>query len=152
MKKGIDYIGVGAGAIIFNDHEELFLAKRGGEARNERYRWEFPGGGVEFGETLADALRREILEEYGFSIDVVRLLDVVDHILPEEKQHWVSPTFLCRYAGGTPSIREPHKCEEIGWFRLESIPANDLTSASRKSLESLKRYLSSSHSLRPIAP
>lgn len=152
MKKGIDYIGVGAGAIIFNDKEEFFLAKRGGEARNERHRWEFPGGSVEFGETLADALLREILEEYGFTIDVVRLLDVVDHILPGENQHWVSPTFLCRYTGGTPSIREPRKCEEIGWFRLDSIPENDLTSASRKSLESLKRYLFSSRSLRSDAP
>lgn len=152
MKKGIDYIGVGAGAVIFNDHDEFFLAKRGREARNERHRWEFPGGSVEFGETLADALRREIFEEYGFSIDIVLLLDVVDHILPEEHQHWVSPTFLCRYAGGTPSIREPRKCEEIGWFRLENIPSNDLTSASRKSLESLKRYLSPSRSLRSVAP
>ncbi|MHB8845194.1 MAG: NUDIX domain-containing protein [Nitrospirota bacterium] len=152
MKKGIDYIGVGAGAIIFNDNEELFLAKRGREARNEKLRWEFPGGSVEFGETLADALRREILEEYGFSIDVVRLLDVVDHILPEEKQHWVSPTFLCRYKNGTPSIREPHKCDDIGWFRLDAIPSKDLTLASRKSLESLERYLSCSRSSRSIAP
>ena len=146
MKKGVDYIGIGAGAIIFNRNDELFLAKRGNEAGNEKHRWEFPGGSVEFGETLSDALRREILEEYGFTIDVVRLLDVVDHILPEEKQHWVSPTFLCTYKSGTPSIREPHKCEDIGWFRLVSIPEKDLTSASRKSLESLKRYLSASPS------
>jgi mutator protein MutT len=150
MIKGIDYIGVGAGAIIFNNNDELFLAKRGNEARNEKHRWEFPGGSVEFGETLADTLRREIFEEYGFIIEVVRLLDVVDHILPEEKQHWVSPTFLCQYKNGIPSIREPHKCEAIGWFRLDSIPVEDLASASRMSLESLKRYLSTSISSRAV--
>ena len=144
MKKGIDYIGVGVGAIIFNNNDEIFLARRGKEARNEKDRWEFPGGGVEFGETLRDALRREIYEEYGFIIEVGPLLDVVDHILPEEKQHWVSPTFLCQYKHGTPSIREPLKCEAIGWFRLDNIPEKDLTSASRKSLKSLKKYLSSS--------
>jgi len=44
MKKGIDYIGVGAGAIIFNKDGALFLAKRGKEARNEKHKWEFPGG------------------------------------------------------------------------------------------------------------
>lgn len=142
MKKGVDFIGVGAGAVIFNAQNEIFLAKRGNEARNEKYRWEFPGGGVEFGETLSDALRREIFEEYGFVIDVIRLLDVVDHILPDEKQHWVSPTFLCRYRSGTPSIREPHKCEQIGWFRLDAISDMGLSSASRKSLESLEHYLS----------
>jgi len=142
MKKGIDYIGVGAGAIIFNKDGTLFLAKRGKEARNEKHKWEFPGGSVEFGETLANALVREVREEYGFVIEVVQLLDVVDHILPEEKQHWVSPTYLCRYKNGKPRILEPHKCEEIGWFGLDDIPTKELTSASRKSLGSLKKYLS----------
>lgn len=140
MKKGIDYIGVGA--IIFNKNGSLFLAKRGKEARNEKYKWEFPGGGVEFGETLEKALVREVREEYGFLIEVVQLLDVVDHILAEEKQHWVSPTYLCRYRNGKPRIMEPHKCEEIGWFSLDSIPEKELTMASRKSLGSLKKYLS----------
>jgi len=141
MKKGIDYIGVGVGAIIFNKEGAVFLAKRGAEARNERHKWEFPGGSVEFGETLENALVREIREEYGFVIDVLQLLDVVNHILPEEKQHWVSPSYLCRYKNGKPRIQEPHKCEEIGWFTLGSIPVKELTSASRKSLHSLERYL-----------
>ncbi len=139
MKKGIDYVGVGAGAVILNAEGKIFLAKRGRDARNERYKWEFPGGGVEFGEKIADALVREIREEYDFEISVDSLLDVVDHIIPDEKQHWVSPTYLCRYKAGTPRIREPHKCEEIGWFELDRIPVQDLTSASKKSFESLKK-------------
>ena len=65
MKKGIDYIGVGSGAIIFNRVGKVFLAKRGREARNESGKWEFSGGGVEFGERLEDALVREVREEYG---------------------------------------------------------------------------------------
>lgn len=142
MKKGIDYIGVGAGAIIFNKDGKLFLAKRGAETRNEKHRWEFPGGSVEFGETLENALVREIREEYGFVIEVVQLLDVVNHILPEEKQHWVSPTYICRYKNGKPCIKEPHKCEEIGWFNLGAIPAKELSKASQKSLQSLRKYLS----------
>jgi mutator protein MutT len=146
MQKGVDHIGVGAGAVIFNEAGEVFLAKRGSQARNEKHRWEFPGGSVEFGETLAQALRREINEEYGFQIDVVRLLDVVDHILPEEGQHWISPTYLCRYRSGTPIIREPHKCESIGWFAIDKIPEAGLSSASQKSLSSLKRYLSEGRS------
>ena len=141
MRKGVDYIGVGAGAIIFNDSGEIFLAKRGHDARNEKHRWEFPGGSVEFGETLEQALKREINEEYGFHIEVVQLLDVVDHILPDEKQHWVSPTYLCRHKSGTPFIREPRKCEAIGWFGLDSIPVAQLSKASSISLQSLKRHL-----------
>lgn len=141
MRRGVDYIGVGVGAIIFDAESRVFLAKRGPLARNERNRWEFPGGGVELGETLVHALGREIAEEYGCEIEVLELLDVVDHIIPDEGQHWVSPLFICRVKSGTPHIREPHKCEEIGWFSLAEIPEATLTIASRKGLESLKKKL-----------
>ena len=141
MRSGIDFIGVGAGAVIFNRDGSVFLALRGSEARNERFRWEFPGGCVEFGETLEHALKREIREEYGFSIEIIHLLDVVNHILPREKQHWVSPTYLCRFKSGRPAIREPRKCKKIGWFPIDRIPRSRLTSASRKSLASLLRFL-----------
>jgi mutator protein MutT len=82
MKKGVDYIGVGAGAIIQDGQGRLFLARRADGARNEHGRWEFPGGAVEFGETLEHALKREIYEEFGIEIQVCRLIDVIDHILP----------------------------------------------------------------------
>jgi 8-oxo-dGTP diphosphatase len=139
MKKGIDYIGVGVGAIIFNADGSVFLAKRGAEARNESGKWEFPGGSVEFNETLEHAIIREVQEEFGFAIEVQELLDVVDHIILLEKQHWVSPSFVCRVKNGTPTIQEPHKCDAIGWFSIDLIPENELTIASRKSLESLKK-------------
>lgn len=139
MKKGVDYIGVGAGAVIVNGEDRIFLARRGRESRNERQKWEFPGGCVEFGERLEEALAREIREEYDFLIEVECLIDVVNHLIPEEKQHWVSPTFLCRYKSGTPRIMEPHKCEEIGWFLINEIPEQKLTIASKKSLDSFKK-------------
>lgn len=123
MRRGTDYIGVGVGALIVNEKGEVFLSLRGPEAKNERGLWEFPGGAVEFGETLAAALQREMREEYGIEIAVGELLDVVDHILPEEHQHWVSPTFLCTITSGTPVIRETGKCAAIGWFALEVVPA-----------------------------
>ena len=124
MKRGTDYIGVGVGAVILNNEGKLFLSQRGPLSKNERGLWEFPGGSVEFGETLADALKREMLEEYGIQIEVGELLDVVDHILLDEKQHWVSPTYICRIVQGTPAILEPGKCSQIGWFRLDEVPPN----------------------------
>ncbi len=133
MKRGIDYIGVGVGAIIVNTSGELFLAQRGPLAKNERGLWEFPGGSVEFGEKLSEALVREIKEEYGMEIEVGNLLDVVDHILPAEGQHWVSPTFICTPISGTPTILEPGKCTGIGWFSPDKVP-QELTSISRHNL------------------
>lgn len=123
MKRGTDYIGVGVGALIVDAEGRIFLSQRGPLAKNERGLWEIPGGSVEFGETLAEAVRREMQEEYGVEIQVGELLDVADHILPGEGQHWVSPTFICHILAGEPRILEPGKCSAIGWFRLQEIPA-----------------------------
>jgi 8-oxo-dGTP diphosphatase len=133
-RRGIDHIGVGVGALIVDPQGRLFLSRRGPQAKNERGLWEFPGGSVEFGETLADALKREMLEEYGIHIAVGELLDIVDHILPAEGQHWVSPAYLCTILSGEPSIREPQKCAEIGWFLPAQIPAA-LTQITRQNLD-----------------
>ena len=136
MRIGFDVIGVGVGALIVGEDEKVFLAQRGPVAKNERGHWEFPGGVVEFGETMATALRREMLEEFGIEIEVGDLLDVVDHILPEEKQHWISPTFICKILSGSPAIRELEKCAAIGWFALDEMPAG----LTRITSENLKNY------------
>jgi ADP-ribose pyrophosphatase YjhB (NUDIX family) len=122
MIPGRDYIGVGVGAMVFDREGRVFLAKRGPRASNERGYWEFPGGKVSFGEKLIDAVRREFLEEYEMEIEVVELLSVDDHILVEEKQYWISPTYLARHLRGVPRIVEPEKCSAIGWFSLSALP------------------------------
>lgn len=119
---GRDYIGVGVGAMVFNEDGRVFLSRRGPEARNERGCWEFPGGGVQFGEKLSDAIVREFYEEYAMHIEVIKLLGVPDHIIDDEQQHWVSPTFIARHIAGTPRIVEVDKCTGIGWFSLMRLP------------------------------
>lgn len=137
MIAGHDYIGVGVGAMVFNQEGLVFLSQRGPQAKNERGYWEFPGGTVEYGETLAAAIRREFREEYAMEIEIIELLTVTDHILPEERQHWISPTFIARYAGGVPQIVEPAKCTAIGWFALAALPKP----LSAVSVEDMRHYL-----------
>lgn len=144
-RRGIDYIGVGVGAVIVDERGRLFLARRGPQAKNERGLWEFPGGSVEFGERLVAALIREIEEEYAVEITVGELLDIVDHILPAEGQHWVSPSFICRIISGEPQICEPDKCSEIGWFDPDQVP-HDLTQITRANLEHYRRRLAAGRS------
>lgn len=123
MKQGVDYIGVAAGAMILDDQGRLFLSKRSQQAKNERGRWETPGGSVNFGETLEAAVRREIMEEYGAEIDIIEQWPAEDHIIPAEKQHWVATTFLAKFKPGQePKIMEPDKCDEIGWFAVGKLP------------------------------
>lgn len=141
FRKGIDYIGVGSGAMIFNNIDQVFLAQRGPKARNEQGKWDFPGGSVEFGEKCEDAVIREIKEEYGFKIEIIELLEVVNHILPAEKQHWVSPTFIAKYKSGQPKILEPTKCSQIKWINLKEINPKTLTIASQSDLKTyIKKY------------
>jgi len=144
MKKGVDYIGVGVGAILVDSSGKVFLSKRGPLSRNEQGLWEFPGGSVEFGEKLADALKREMHEEFGIEIEVGELLDVVDHILPDEGQHWVSPTFICKIINSTPQIREPGKSSQIGWFDPEKVP-EELTLITRQNLSHYRQKYDRTH-------
>ncbi|PCI24834.1 DNA mismatch repair protein MutT [Candidatus Peregrinibacteria bacterium] len=137
MKKGIDFIGVGVGAMVFNDQGLVFMAKRGKNVRNEAGRWEFPGGAVSFGETLEEAIKREFKEECGVEICIKEMLCVTDHILPEVGQHWVSPTFIASLVSGVPTIKEPEKCSEIGWFSLDNLPSPLMT----VSENSVKKYM-----------
>ncbi len=124
MKPGVDYIGVSVGALILNKKGEIFLTKRGLQATNERGMWEIPGGKVRFGETLQDAVKREMKEEYGVDLILAYQFPAQDHLIPRERQHWVPTCFVARVrVGQAPVIREPEKCTEIGWFSLEHLPS-----------------------------
>ncbi|PLS84587.1 MAG: ADP-ribose pyrophosphatase [Actinobacteria bacterium] len=110
----------GVGAIVV-DGGRVLLLRRNKEP--EAGLWGIQGGAVEFGETVEAAARRELEEELGVGCEIVGLLGVTDHILPEEGAHWVSPVFLAKIGpGGTPRNAEPEKHSEIGWFDLDGLP------------------------------
>lgn len=124
MKPGIDYIGVAVGIFIINDEGKVFLTKRSKNATNERGTWEIPGGKVDFGETLQDAAKREAKEEYDIDIQLIKQFPAQNHLIPEEKQHWVPTSFLCKIISDKePKIMEPDKCDAIGWFSFGALPS-----------------------------
>ena len=124
MKPGKDFIGVGVGALIFNGNNEFLMLLRSENCKNEAGKWMIPGGAVDFNEKLEDTVKREIKEELGIDIEVIKLIAAVNHILPEEGQHWVAPTFKCKIVSGEPKILEPHKHAEMKWFSLDNLPEN----------------------------
>lgn len=69
---------VGVAAVIWNAKRELLLIRRTKSPRCGE--WSLPGGKVEFGESLAAAVKREIREETGLEIEIVGLIDVVETI------------------------------------------------------------------------
>lgn len=142
LKKGKDYIGIGVGAVILNKEGKLFMAKRGKKARNEPGTWEFPGGSMEFGETMAQTVKREIKEEFGITIKPLKPLLPVNHIIPKEKQHWVAIPYISKLESGVPKILEHEKCAEIGWFSIREIDKLKLSIAAKIAYKDIKEKYS----------
>ena len=136
LRPGKDYIGVGVGAVVLRDGRLLLLLRR---KAPEAGCWSIPGGKVEFGETCAHAVLRELSEETGLRGRIVALLGVMDHIVEEEHTHFVSPAFLVE-AEGEAGNREEGSHKELGWFDPEELPEN-LTLTTKKALEGYRRYL-----------
>ena len=92
---------VGVGAIILDDGQ-VVLVRRGHEpALGE---WSLPGGMVELGETIEQAIIREVQEEVGLTVEVANLVAVLDWILLNASGsvqfHYVLMDFLCRTVAG----------------------------------------------------
>ena len=135
MKPGKDFIGVGVGAFIVNGKNEFLMLLRAKDSKVEPGTWMIPGGKVDFDETMEDTVKREIKEEIGVVLEVVEPIKTNDHILPD--QHWVTTTFLCKIKSGEPKILEPHKHDDIKWFKMDEMPEN-LSVASTNSLKAYK--------------
>ncbi len=105
-------LAVSAG-IFRND--QVLLIRRGREPA--RGLWTFPGGRVEFGETLEQAVTREISEETSLSIEVVSLAGWREMVPPPEQAargHFVVMSFAARWTGGEVVLNE--ELEEFAWI------------------------------------
>lgn len=116
MKPGIDYIGVGSGALIFNKQGKVLLTK-------STNGWEFPSTVLKFGEKRNDAIRRHA-RKLGMKIEIHEILDVVNHILYDSKEHWLESAFLARC----------NKCtltKEHRWEKLCNVTPEELAPKTR---------------------
>jgi ADP-ribose pyrophosphatase YjhB (NUDIX family) len=86
-----------------------------------------PGGGVGWGEPLAEALQREVMEEIGLPIAVERLLLVNDSIAPDGSKHVVSLTFSARPLSSLDGLapRDP-AIDAVRTVPLDRLPNIDL--------------------------
>ncbi len=96
-----DHPILGVGGIVFRD-DSVLLVKRGKEPSLGQ--WSIPGGVVQTGETLKEAVIRELKEETHLEVEVVAMAKVLDRIFRDADgrvaYHYVLVDFLCRPIGG----------------------------------------------------
>ena len=80
MKAEKDFIGVGCGAIIINNNNEILLVKRSKNSRTEPGMWSRPGGQVEFSESASEAVEREVKEETNLVVKIIRSLEFTENL------------------------------------------------------------------------
>lgn len=83
--------------------------------------WQLPGGGVEFGESLEEALIREVREELGVGVSIVMLVPKIIHKVRNKTWHGLFVCFLCRRKDENATIQLNEEASEWGWFTREEI-------------------------------
>ncbi len=142
MIKGIDYTGVMVTFFCHDGEGNYVFHKRSNKCRDEHGCWDVGGGGVKFGETLLDAVKREVSEEYGAVPKEIEYIGV-DELHREHEQvrtHWIVFRYRVLVDRNSVINNEPEKHESLGWYKLAE-PPSPLHSAIPKELEEYKDKL-----------
>lgn len=125
---------VGVGAVVWRDGAVL-LERRGQPPRQGS--WALPGGLVDVGEKLEEALRREVREECGIDVTVGPLLGIFEPIERDDdgriRYHYVVIDYLVVYAGGDLAVGDD--AAELCWVAADELDAYPLLPATRDMIE-----------------
>jgi ADP-ribose pyrophosphatase YjhB (NUDIX family) len=114
---------VAVGAVAVRDDGALLLVRRGKAPALGR--WSVPGGRVEWGETLLDALRREVAEETGLEVAPGELAGLVERIHLDEGFHYVILDYHVTVTGGT--LRPGSDVTDARWVLPSEVALLELS-------------------------
>ncbi len=117
---GVDFPGVGVGLVVKRGRFILLYRRL---KAPEAGHWSIPGGKIDHMEPAELAARRETAEETGLIIGRINSLCVTEQIIEEDGQHWISHIYVTDDFEGEPSVMEPEKLPEFGWFDIDDLPS-----------------------------
>jgi mutator protein MutT len=109
-------------AIVLDDQGRVLVQRR-----TDNGRWCLPGGAIETGETAAEAVAREVREETGYQVRVMRIVGVYSDPAQTTIRYpngdvssYVAVAFECRVIGKAPALSD--ETAEVKWFAPDALP------------------------------
>jgi mutator protein MutT len=125
---------IGVGGIVL-DANSVLLVKRGREPLKGA--WSIPGGKLELGETLHEAVRRELREEAGLEVRVLDMVEVFERITRDDEgrvaYHYVLIDFLCQSEGGVAEAADD--AEAVAWVERTRLAEYEITAGAPAVIE-----------------
>ncbi|MFH0875044.1 MAG: NUDIX domain-containing protein [archaeon] len=133
----MNYPEVAVGAVIENSRGEILFLR----SKKWNQKLIVPGGHLETGETLVDAVKREIKEETSLDVEVLDLIETKEHIFPSDfhrKAHFIFFSYLCKAKSNDAKAMEDDTDEIVWIMPQDAILRSDLNDSS---LALVKKYL-----------
>ncbi len=121
---------IGVGGVVFIEGRVVLIKRRHPPLQG---RWSLPGGGVQVGETLREAVQRELREEIGINTRVGALIELFDHITRDAEgrvqYHFVLADYLCHQVDGR--LRPGSDAESVATVDPDNLSPYELTDKTR---------------------
>ncbi len=109
------------------DAGRILLVERGREPLKGW--WSLPGGAVETGERLSDAIKREVLEETNLSVEAIEAVEIFERLMYDAadciEYHYVLIDYLCQVRGG--ELRAGDDSSNVAWVKREDLATYKIT-------------------------
>ena len=131
--------GVCVNGIVLNHDNEVLLVKRSQNDSAFPESWELPGGSLEHEERMPNALKRELKEECGLTVEVIKPLTTNNFSIGATQ--YLETTFLCNVTDHIYTIALSNEHTEYKWIKFDELDKAGLSDYMKKTLRDSEKAL-----------